>query len=307
VGANFEPYSLTDPEVLIWLVLALGIVAASLWLDTRLPEVRIAASKTRHDFIELLRILTGMSFLLTAYDGAIIAPNLDASGTFGSVLLAVQALIGLLLIANRFVRHAAIWMLLLHLGLAVKFGFLSFFEYLIVPAAAVFLLINNLPTEALREAYKPYSVALMRVLAGISLITMGVSEKLVNAQMAEAFLVTQNWNFLYALGITWFPDRLFVLSAGMVEVIFGVLLVLGTTTRLTVAALSLVLFASNVLFLIEGNQEAALLEFIGHMPVIGVALVLLLLGYGQRLRVTDLLPDRQINRNVRILRVPEDA
>jgi len=304
---NYVPFSLTETAVQIWIGLALVIIAASVWLDTVLPEVRIVDTKTRHDFIEILRIFTGMSLLLTAYDGAIIAPHLEAFSPFGTTLLILQSVIGILLIANRFIRHVAIWMILMHLGVAVKFGLLAAAEYLIMPAIAVFLMINNLPTEALKARWKPYSISLLRILTGISLITLGVSEKLVNAQMAETFLITQNWNFLSALGLGWFSDRLFVLSAGVVEVIFGVLLVLGTTTRLVMLAFSVVLAASNVLFLIDGNKEAALLEFVGHMPVIGVALILLLLGYGQTLRITNLLPSARVNTETRTYRVPGDA
>ncbi|MEL7099114.1 MAG: hypothetical protein AAGM84_09830 [Pseudomonadota bacterium] len=304
---GFVPFSLTETAVQIWIGLALLLVGASVWLDTVLPEVRIVDSKTRHDFIEILRIFTGMSCLLTAYDGAIVAPHLGAFGPFGITLLIVQSVIGILLIANRFVRHAAIWMILMHIGVGIKFGPLAAAEYLIMPAIAIFLLINNLPTEELRAAWKPYSVSLLRILTGISLITLGVSEKLVNAQMAETFLITQNWNILTALGFEWFTDRLFVLSAGMVEIVFGVILVLGTTTRLNMIAFSLVLLTSNVLFLIEGNKEAALLEFIGHMPVIGVALILLLLGYGQTLKITNLLPNARVNTATRTYRLPKDA
>ena len=303
----FEPYSLTDPEVIAWIAIALALISASIFLDLRLPIVRIVDTKTRHDFIELLRVFTGMSMLLTAYEGAIVAPHLVAFGTFGVVLLFAQAGIGLLLISNRFVRHAAILMILLHLGLAIKFGVLAAMEYLIMVAIAVFLLINNLPTAELRERFKPYSVDLLRILTGISLITLGASEKLVGAMMAESFLVLDQWNFMQALGLDFFTDRLFVLSAGVIEVVFGVILVLGTTTRLNVLAFSVVLFASNVLFLIQGENEPALVEFVGHMPVIGVALILLLLGSGQRLKVTNFLPNHRLNTRVRTVRVPSDA
>ncbi|MEL7214046.1 MAG: hypothetical protein AAGK92_15380 [Pseudomonadota bacterium] len=304
---NFEAYNLTDPEVLIWIAISVIIVGSSVFLDTVLPTVRIVDSKTRHDFIELLRIFTGMSLLLTAYEGAIVAPHLTAYGSFGTVLITLQVVIGILLMANRFIRHAAIFMVFLQLGLAIQFGILSAMEYLIVIGIAIFLLINDLPTEELRARFKPYSVALLRIFTGISLITLGFSEKLFGAVMAESFLAAYQWNFVAALGFEFFTDRLFVLSAGFTEVIFGVILVLGTTTRLNVIALSIVLFASNVLFIIEGNNEAALVEFVGHMPVIGVALILILLGYGQRLKITNLLPSRQVNSNVKTIRVPKDA
>lgn len=304
---NFVAYSLTDPEVVIWIVIAFALVGISIVLDTKLPNVRIVGSKTRHDFIEILRIFTGMSMLLTAYEGAIIAPHLVAYGTFGTQLIFLQAIIGILFIANRFVRHAAILLIILHLGLTIQFGILAALEYLIMVGIAVFLLINNLPTAELREQFKPFSVAIMRIMAGISLITLGLAEKLFGAIMAESFLAANPWNFLPALGFDFFTDRLFALSAGFTEVIFGVILVLGTTTRLNVLALSTVLLASNILFIIEGNNEAALVEFVGHMPVIGVALVLLLLGAGQRWKLRKLIPQWRKNTDLKTIRIPSDA
>lgn len=304
---NFVAYKITDPEVIIWIGISITVVLASVILDTKLPRVRVVGSETRHDFIELLRIFTGMSLLLTAYEGAIIAPHLIAWGAFGTVLLFLEAIIGILLIANRFVRHAAILLIILHLGLTVKFGMLAAFEYLSMVGIAIFLLINNLPSEELKALYKPFSVAIMRILVGISLITLGLAEKLFGAILAESFLAANPWNFMPALGFDWFTDRLFALSAGFAEVIFGVILVLGTATRLNVFALSVVLLASNILFLIEGNNEAALVEFVGHMPLIGVALVLLLLGAGQRWKVRKLVPDRRKNTNLRTVRVPSDV
>jgi len=304
---DFVAYSITDIEVLVWIGLAFMLVGASIVLDAVLPDVRIVGSETRHDFIEILRVFTGMSLLLTAYEGAIVAPHLVAYGAFGTKLIFLQAVIGILLIANRFVRHAAILLIILHLGLTAKFGILAALEYLIMVGIAVFLLINTLPSAELRERYKPFSVAIMRILAGVSLITLGLAEKLFGAIMAESFLAANPWNFLPALGFDFFTDRLFALSAGFVEVIFGVILVLGTTTRLNVLALSVVLLASNILFLVEGNNEAALVEFVGHMPVIGVALVLLLLGAGQRWKLRSLLPRRSKNTTMKTIRVPSDA
>ncbi|MEL6172914.1 MAG: hypothetical protein AAFR02_13030, partial [Pseudomonadota bacterium] len=95
-----------------------------------------------------------------------------------------------------------------------------------------------------------------------------------------------------ALGFNVFDDRLFVLSAGMVEAVIGIVLILGTTVRLAVLALSVMMAISNIVFIVQGNNEAALVEFIGHMPIIGIALLLLLLGYGQRLKITPFCSSR---------------
>lgn len=109
-----ESYAISDPIFLLWSGLVIGLVCFSIWLDGRLPTPRIVDSKTRQDFMELLRILTGMSFLLTAYEGALAAPHQAVSGVFGTLLLFLQAAIGIILIANRWMKFAAVAMLVLH-------------------------------------------------------------------------------------------------------------------------------------------------------------------------------------------------
>ncbi|MEM6302718.1 MAG: hypothetical protein AAF749_13325, partial [Pseudomonadota bacterium] len=94
-----------------------------------------------------------------------------------------------------------------------------------------------------------------------------------------------------ALGFDLFSDRLFVLAAGITEAVFGVLLIIGTTTRLTMIVVSLVMFTSNVVFIIQGHNLPARTEFVGHLPFMGTALILIVLGYGQRLKVTRIERD----------------
>ena len=282
--ANFDP---TDPVFLSWCVLAALMVLFSIWLDGKLPTLRVAQSKLRHDFMEILRVFTGMSFLLTAYEGALVAPHQVADGSFGLLLLVMQAVTGIMLIANRWIKTAALLMLALHAGVVVKFGLLPALEYAIIIGIACFLLLNSIEDEARRDLLKPYSVDALRIWTGISLVALAVGEKLAPSALGQLFLAQYQWNFLQALGFTVFDDRLFVLSAGMVEAVIGIVLILGTTVRLAVLALSVMMAISNIVFIVQGNNEAALVEFIGHMPIIGVALLLLLLGYGQRLKISD--------------------
>ncbi len=282
--ANVSP---ADPIFLAWCVLALLLVFVSIWLDGKLPTLRVAQSKMRHDFMEILRVFTGMSFLLTAYEGALVAPHKVADGSFGLFLVFMQAVIGIMLIANRWIKTAALLMLVLHVGVAVKFGILPALEYAIIIGIAFFLLLNSIEDETWRDLLKPYSVDALRIWTGISLVALAVGEKLAPSALGQVFLAQYQWNFLQALGFTIFDDRLFVLSAGMVEAVIGIVLILGTTVRLAVLALSIMMAVSNIVFIAEGNNEAALVEFIGHMPIIGAALLLLLLGYGQRLKITD--------------------
>ncbi len=288
-GNVLPNYAFSDPIFLVWLVLAFLMVAFSIWLDPRLPSLSVVDTKTRHDFMEILRVLTGMSFLLTAYEGALIAPHHVMEGPIVTKLLFLQAGIGILLIANRWIKYAAILMLALHVGVLVTCGVAAALEYSIVVGIALFLLFNNISNPRLSERLKPYSVASLRIWTGISLVALAIGEKLAPSALGQTFVATYQWNFMQALGFEVFDDRLFVLSAGMVEAVIGVVLILGITVRLAVLALSIMMAISNLVFILQGNNDAALVEFVGHMPIIGTALILLLLGYGQRLKITEFI------------------
>ncbi|WP_093009206.1 hypothetical protein [Roseivivax halotolerans] len=282
-------YAFTDPAFLVWSALALGLILFAVWLDLKLPVLRIVDSKTRHDFIEILRVFTGMSFLLTAYEGALLAPHHVMEGPVFTALLFLQAGIGILLIANRWLKWTAVLMLLLHAGVLITCGLRAALEYSIFIGIALFILFNNLNNPERREIAKLYSVAALRIWTGISLVALAIGEKLAPSALGQSFVAAYGWNFMEALGFTVFTDQLFVLSAGMIEAVIGVVLILGVTVRLAVLALSVMMAISNVVFIRQGENEAALVEFIGHMPIIGTALILLLLGYGQRLKITQFL------------------
>lgn len=288
-GEALPPYNFgaTEPIFLIWLSLALLMVLSSIWLDGKLPALRVPETKLRHDFMEILRVFTGMSFLLTAYEGSLVAPHKVADGSFGLLLVIIQAFIGIMLIANRWIKIAAVLMLVLHAGVVIKFGVLPALEYAVMIGIAFFLLLNSIEDVASRELLKPYSVDALRIWTGISLVALAIGEKLAPSALGQVFVAQYQWNFMQALGFTFFDDRLLVLSAGMVEAVIGIVLILGTTVRLAVLVLSIMMAVSNLVFILQGNNEAALVEFIGHMPIIGVALLLLLLGHGQRLKITD--------------------
>ena len=290
VEGDTEPllnYGLADPVFLAFGVVAVLMVGLSVWLDGKLPTPSIVQSKLRHNFMEVLRVFTGMSFLLTAYEGALVAPHLVAVGSFGVALVIMQAVIGIMLIANHWIKAAAVMIVMLYAGVAMQFGILIALEYTIVLGVAFFLLPNAIEDEQWRDRLKPYSVDMLRIGTGISLVALAIGEKLATSALGQVFVSQYQWNFMQNLGFTFLDDRLFVLMAGMAEAVIGIVLILGTTVRLAVLTLSVLMAASNIVFILQGNNEAALVEFIGHMPIIGTALLLLVLGYGQKLTITD--------------------
>lgn len=242
-----------------------------------------------------------MSLLLTAYNGALIAPHMEAYGGLGIALVFLQGLIGILLISNNFLEHAALMLMVLFVGVMIQFGFIFALEYINVIGIALFIFFNNIKSDSLRDKLKPYSVNALCIFTGIALITLGVTEKISGFMLGQEFIANFPWNFMPALGFDWFTDQLFVFSAGVMKVIFGTIMVLGTVTRLNTWVISLFILASNIVFLLINENENALIELIGHMPIIASALILLFLGYGQRLKITNLF------RNNRTTATPEQA
>jgi uncharacterized membrane protein YphA (DoxX/SURF4 family) len=285
-AVSFQPYALSEPAVLAWVLIAIALIGTAVFLDVKLPTVAVPNTKLRHDVMELMRVLTGMSLLLTAYEGSLIAPHLQAVGGFGLALLFVQASVGILLLSNHFLHHAALLLLLMFLGMMVHLGVARSFEYINFVGIALFVLFNTVPDTQLREQLKPYSVDVLRIFTGLSLIILGISEKLHPTALGHVFISDYAWNFMPLLGFEWFDDRLFVLSAGVMEVVFGAILVLGVVTRLNILAVAVLMLTSNIVFLFENRNTEALVELVGHLPIIATALVLLVLGYGQRLKVT---------------------
>jgi hypothetical protein len=107
--------------------------------------------------------------------------------------------------------------------------------------------------------------------------------------LGQNFIVTHNWNFLTELGFGFFTDRQFVLWSGKMEVVFGSVSILGTSRRLKMLTISRLMALSNVVSIIQEQKTDSLVEFVGRMPFIPKAFVLLLLAYGQWLIIAKLL------------------
>jgi uncharacterized membrane protein YphA (DoxX/SURF4 family) len=130
---------------------------------------------------------------------------------------------------------------------------------------------------ALKEraaAWASRSVAILRISTGLAVIGAAVTEKLWNPALGAAFLAHHpGFNVFHTqLGLPWFTDDLFVLLAGIVEGIIGVLLVSGCLTRVVVLGMWLP-FNLGIPFLPPQ-------ELIGHLPILATMYVLLVHGPG---------------------------
>ncbi|MDP3857273.1 MAG: hypothetical protein Q8Q73_05845 [Stagnimonas sp.] len=273
------PYSLREAAVVIGLELLVGALLLARQLDLllrRAPGGRICCHHgLRHWPLirRAMQLLLGVALLSSSFDGALLAPHLRGTGASFALALLMQAGAGLLLVLDRLPTLAAGLVAVLGLLLLPLFGAQSFCEYLLyLGLAAVLGQPGGGPPD-------PERLRALRICLGLSLVTLACTEKLLDPQLALELLRQAPLNFMAALGLD-FPDRLFVLSAGYVELLFGGLFLTGALNRLNGLALLGFLLASNSYFLWLGDTDSALLEAAGHAPLLAALLPLLCLGRG---------------------------
>ncbi|MBI5510686.1 MAG: DoxX family membrane protein [Deltaproteobacteria bacterium] len=280
-------FSLMDPVVLVWIGVILSCIVAAAVLERFLPqplESLVAFVQVhRQKILRLFQIMVGLTLLLTAVRGAIIAPHLKEEGQLGLLLRFVEGGIGVLLIANIAVRLGGALLVALYAASAGLFGFISSLEYFNFLGVALFLLFNSAPADS---QAREYALPLLRVHTGIALSVLAWTEKLHAPHLAMSFLKNNKVNFMQTLGFDLFSDRLFVLSAGCTELVFGIIFVLGLITRLNTLALVGFLVSSNLYFFMVGKTDEAFLELSGHLPLIAISILFVMLGGGgDRLRL----------------------
>lgn len=123
----------------------------------------------------------------------------------------------------------------------------------------------------LTDRLLPHALTVLRVCAGISVIVLAFTEKLLNVDLGIAFLQEYpRFNVLQWAGFDWFTDHRFVLLIGIVELTAGCALIAGFLPRLVILALW-VPFNLGIAFLPPQ-------ELIGHLPILSAMYVLLVRG-----------------------------
>jgi uncharacterized membrane protein YphA (DoxX/SURF4 family) len=118
---------------------------------------------------------------------------------------------------------------------------------------------------------KHYALSVLRVGTGITLMILGLTEKIFAPEYGMNFLAHHDWNFMQLLGFN-YSNYLFTLSAGSIEFLFGFIFVLGIVTRLNALVVAIVFF---IPLFILGPIELA-----GHLPHFAAVIMLLLFGSG---------------------------
>jgi hypothetical protein len=279
-------------------LLGAALLAAILWrLAARLfptPELPFLRPLGRlAPFVpRLLAIHAGVSLLAQAARGTYLAPSLKlADSPFGSALAIAEGVLGVWLITGYRIRPAAA--LLVAAGpLGMPFyGVVPILERMDLLGIALFLALlppEETPGGAVTATVERVRASLLalRLTVGGSLVVLAFTEKLARPDLALEFLDRfPAFNILQSVGLE-VSDITFIRLAGAIELLFGLLIISGALPQLAVIAAGIP-FNATLFFL--GTEE-----LIGHLPIYGAMLALLV--YGSSDRFARVVPSLSLRR-----------
>jgi uncharacterized membrane protein YphA (DoxX/SURF4 family) len=216
--------------------------------------------------------------LLSGVHAQLFVPSLPLPRDIvGGLLGLAQIVIALGFFYGALTRVAALALVGVWLAGAILFGPVELLEQSLFLGIAAFLFAAGRGPlafdRALGRLHRPFdrwvppAVRALRILTGVSIVTLAFTEKLWNLPMGLDFLERHPFNFFPALGLEGIDDRAFLLIAGTVELTFGVLLISGAFPRLVILLLWLP-FNLTLPFL-------GPVELVGHLPIYGIMALLL--------------------------------
>jgi len=223
----------------------------------------------------------GVTLLVGGVSRQLFVPNLELPiNLLGGVLGMVEIAIALSFIYGALARPAAAALAILWILGMLVFGPLRLIEHTEIFGIAFFLfatgrgpLAFDMALDKLNKPVKPlipYAVPVLRLALGIGLTVVAFTEKLWNIPMGLAFLSEHHFNFFPYIGLPGIDDTKFLLIAGTVELLVGLMLIAGAYVRLIILV-TLVPFNLTLPFL--GWRE-----LVGHLPIYGILALLLLWG-----------------------------
>ena len=271
-------YSWGSKEVFVWSAVVLVVVLAFSFIDrwVRTPK-RLLAFGFKHEWgiNRISQAVLGVFLVMASLVWKVVlVPNLPVQDTITLILQGAQLIIGIMFITNITPRIASMLLVGLCAGLGIKFGLVMLLENAILLSLAFyFFIVSSKPESFTYTHFYKHAVEIVRIGTGVSLITLAFTEKLLYPELGMQFLAVHHWNFMQGL-LPWFSDKLFVLSTGFAELIFGVLFIMGYITRITTVLIAIFFGLSVTTMLIQFKEwevedlvvysAAILFVFFGH-------------------------------------------
>ncbi|MDR1661262.1 MAG: hypothetical protein LBR95_02375 [Azoarcus sp.] len=230
----------------------------------------------RRLYLSYFVILIDIFLVMILLQGGFLAPNLILPVSLLPLGVFLQALIVVCTSFSVTLAGAAI--LLTTVVVLFVFPPLSVNYVFEFGAVGIFMLLNGpilctvdqwvLPSGQSGWRWK-LSIRILRVGIGLQLVTLALTEKLINPGLGLVFVeMYPFYNFFSALGLEQVSNLHFVYFIGISEFVLGLMLALGLASRIVVAALAA---AFTTTAIIHGLHE-----ILGHLPIFAAALILLL-------------------------------
>lgn len=273
-------YNWNSKEVLLWSVIVLIVVLVFGFIDSKIraPQGLINFGRRNEKSINrVAQTILGLFLISVSFLWQIvILPDFPVVGSWTTALQYLQVLIGFMYVFNVRPRTASVLLLVLCAGVLVAHGWMALLENAILLSLGLYFYIINSPQAS--WAYRKlglHAVELVRIGTGISLIALAFTEKFLYPELSLAFLGTHHWNFMQPI-FPWFTDKLFVLSTGFAEMIFGILFILGYITRITTVLIALFFASSVVTMFIQSNAWE-----VEDLVVYSAAILFIFFGHGK--------------------------
>lgn len=278
-----RPELLLSPATLIGLVVSAATVGVLLFIrrlaggDNMFPRVWFLR---RYDPAApvVIAIQAAIALIYVAVNLRFFAVNLQLpANAIGFLLAGAQVVVAFSYISGVFTRVGSALLIVLVLLVGILYGPVAMLEQTIFVGIALYLgstgrgLRDSATDRRLShplDRFRPLAPTLLRLCAGLTIGVLAFSEKLLNPELGAAFLrAYPSFNFMQALGLSWFTDERFILAAGIVELAIGAALMSGVLPRLVIIGM-FVPFNLPLPFL-------PATELLGHLPIFAVMYVLL--------------------------------
>ena len=269
------------------LVLTLAVILVTVawrWVGLKLDRPELPVLARLGGLVpwvpRLLGVHLGVALLALAASGSFITPTLDDLHSFGgTVLLLFEAALGVWLITGYQQRPAAALTLVLGPIMAAFTGPMALLECANLAAVAAFLVIAPAGAERhgavrLSDIQLRWALVVLRAGVGVALVALAFTEKFTNPSMARETLEGYPALNVFSLFGLHVPTDVFIVIAGSIELLFGLLVLSGALPQVAVLVAMVPFNATLFLF---GQTE-----LVGHLPVYGVFLALLVYGSNPR-------------------------
>lgn len=295
VGADWgfvtETTTLAMLAAAVFATIIVRVIGTRVWSGINIPA--IASIVPYLPFV--MRMHVGVSLVGLLSLGYYLSPTMPLDWDVVSVLLGgVMLLIAIMMFAGWHTRIAA-WLLVASGPIGVlEYGVLDIAQRLDLFAVALFLLLAgsgrwsaDFEQGRVKEPSLPsmtQAAWALRMVVGATLILVAFNEKLAQPDLALKFLEEYpEFNVMWQLGLGT-SDLAFTRIAGVVEILFGLLVIAGALPQIGVLIIGI---PFNLTLFFFGE-----VELIGHLPIYGTMVVLLVLGSSgpHRERLLDLWP-----------------